>query len=129
MPDTNPSCIDIIGKPITLPCGLRLPNRLVKCPMQETQAKPPDFDPPTETFKNLYTQWAQAQCGLIITGQVQIDIRFHQMRRLGRGLKSDPDLSILRVLVADVVETFKAGSMGSLQRLLQTLPLFRAKVE
>lgn len=73
---TDTSSIDIIGKPITLPCGLRLPNRLVKCPMQETQAKAPFFDPPIETFQNLYTQWATAQYGLIITGQVQIDLRF-----------------------------------------------------
>lgn len=38
--------------------------------------KPPHFNPPIETFQNLYTEWANAQYGLIITGQVQIDIRF-----------------------------------------------------
>lgn len=68
--------IDIIGAPLTLPCGLTLPNRLVKCPMQETMAVAPFFDPPIKEFENLYTQWAAADYGLIITGQVQIDIRF-----------------------------------------------------
>ena len=73
---TNMTAIELIAQPLTLPCGLTLPNRLVKCPMQETLAKAPFYDPPIENFKNLYTQWANAQYGLLITGQVQIDIRF-----------------------------------------------------
>ncbi|KAK1092175.1 hypothetical protein LTR48_004830, partial [Friedmanniomyces endolithicus] len=44
--------------------------------MQETQAKGPDFNPPIETFKNLYSLWARSSYGLLITGQVQIDRRF-----------------------------------------------------
>lgn len=44
--------------------------------MQETQAKAPYFDPPIETFKNLYKTWAESQYGLLITGQVQVDRRF-----------------------------------------------------
>jgi hypothetical protein len=43
--------------------------------MQETLAEAPFFDPPIKKFKNLYGQWAEANYGLIITGQVQIDIR------------------------------------------------------
>lgn len=59
---------------------------LVKCPMQETLAEAPFFDPPIEKFRNLYGQWSQANYGLIITGQVQIDIRCM-------------DLSLITVLV------------------------------
>ncbi|MCJ1231147.1 hypothetical protein MMC12_007823 [Toensbergia leucococca] len=70
------TAIELIAQPLTLPCGLTLPNRLVKCPMQETLAVAPFFDPPVDKFENLYTQWANADYGLIITGQVQIDIRF-----------------------------------------------------
>ena len=44
--------------------------------MQETQAKAPWFDPPIETFKNLYKTWGESQYGLLITGQVQIDRRY-----------------------------------------------------
>lgn len=69
------SAISLISQPLTLPCGLTLSNRLVKCPMQETLAEGPWFDPPA-TFHKLYTRWAEAQYGLIITGQVQIDRRF-----------------------------------------------------
>ncbi|KAK0254486.1 hypothetical protein B0A54_13004 [Friedmanniomyces endolithicus] len=71
-----PSAIAILSQPITLPCGLTLPNRLVKCPMQETQAKGPYFNPPIDTFTNLYSLWARSSYGLLITGQVQIDRRF-----------------------------------------------------
>ena len=70
------TAIQLIEQPITLPCGLTLPNRLVKCPMQETLATPPLFDPPIDKFENLYTQWAQSRYGLLITGQVQVDIRY-----------------------------------------------------
>ena len=70
------SARDLIAQPLTLPCGLVLPNRLVKCPMQETLAVEPFYDPPVDKFENLYTQWAAADYGLIITGQVQIDIRY-----------------------------------------------------
>jgi 2,4-dienoyl-CoA reductase-like NADH-dependent reductase (Old Yellow Enzyme family) len=44
--------------------------------MRETLATPPVYDPPIDNFRNLYTQWANAKYGLIITGQVQIDIRY-----------------------------------------------------
>lgn len=71
-----PNALELISQPLTLPCGLTLPNRLVKCPMQETQAQGPWFDPPMATFSNLYSLWARSQYGLIITGQVQIDRRF-----------------------------------------------------
>ena len=73
---TEPSAIELIGAPITLPCGLTLPNRLVKCPMQETCAKAPNYDPPLDQWRHIYTEWANAEYGLIITGQVQVDIRF-----------------------------------------------------
>lgn len=74
--DTPPSAIELISQPLTLPCGLTLPNRLVKCPMQETLAEAPFYDPPVAAFSNLYAEWARGQYGLIITGQVQVDIRF-----------------------------------------------------
>lgn len=70
------SAIELISQPLTLKCGLTLPNRLVKCPMQETLAEAPLFDPPMDKFDKLYKQWADSSYGLIITGQVQVDIRF-----------------------------------------------------
>ncbi len=72
----NKTPTDILSQPITLPCGLTLPNRLVKCPMQETLALPPLFDPPIANWHNIYKEWAYAKYGLLITGQVQVDIRY-----------------------------------------------------
>ena len=43
--------------------------------MQEALAQAPFYDPPIDKFKNLYGGWAKAHYGLIITGQVQIDLR------------------------------------------------------
>lgn len=65
---TMQSATEIIAQPLTLPCSLTLPNRLVKCPMQETQAKPPYFDPPIETFKNLYATWGESRYGTYTDG-------------------------------------------------------------
>ncbi|KAH7305608.1 hypothetical protein BKA65DRAFT_578458 [Rhexocercosporidium sp. MPI-PUGE-AT-0058] len=59
----TPSPTEVLAEPLTLPCGLVLLNCLVKCPLQETLAEAPFYDPPIEKFKNLY-------------GQFQIDIRF-----------------------------------------------------
>ena len=73
---TSQSCLETIAQPLTLPCGLVLPNRLVKCPMQETLAELPHFDPPIKKFLELYGTWSRAKYGLLITGQVQVDIRF-----------------------------------------------------
>lgn len=50
---TPKTCIETLSQPLTLPCGLVLPNRLVKCPMQETLAEMPYFDPPVEKFREL----------------------------------------------------------------------------
>ncbi len=70
------SSIEVLSQPITLPCGLKLPNRLVKCPMQETCAVPPYFDPPVEKFRTLYRTWGSARYGMLLTGQVQVDLRY-----------------------------------------------------
>ena len=82
------SSTELLSQPLTLPCGLVLPNRLVKCPMQETLAEAPFYDPPVEKFQNLYGQWAKANYGLIITGQVQIDPRCMYPSSLPAGLIS-----------------------------------------
>lgn len=44
--------------------------------MQETLAEAPFFDPPIFKSRNLYSRWARGKYGLIITGQVQVDLRF-----------------------------------------------------
>ena len=67
---------ELIALPIILPCGLTLLNSLVKCAIQETTATPPLYHPPTDMFRNQYNRGANARDGLMITGQIQIDIRY-----------------------------------------------------
>ena len=43
---------------------------------QETLASLPFYTPPVHLFARLYGLWGKSQYGLLITGQVQVDIRF-----------------------------------------------------
>lgn len=58
----------------TLPCGAILKNRLVKAAMTERISNK-KLDP-TERHVRLYEDWADTECGLMITGNVIID-RMH----------------------------------------------------
>ncbi len=54
-----------IGTPITLNCGLTLPNRLVKAAMSEHMTE--NFMP-NETIQGLYKHFADGGWGMVITG-------------------------------------------------------------
>ncbi|KAK8849064.1 NADH:flavin oxidoreductase/NADH oxidase [Apiospora arundinis] len=62
-----------ISKPLTLRCGLTLPNRLVKAAMAEGFA---DVDqlPASQKCLAVYGEWAKGGWGLVITGNVQVDV-------------------------------------------------------
>lgn len=61
------------SKPITLPSGLVLPNRLVKAAMAEALA----IDGlPNSNTNSVYEKWAEGGWGLVITGNVQLDERW-----------------------------------------------------
>ena len=60
-----------ICDPLTLPCGAVLPNRLAKGAMTEGLADPQGRATPE--LDRLYGLWADGGCGLLITGNVQID--------------------------------------------------------
>ncbi|KAF7546389.1 hypothetical protein G7Z17_g8464 [Cylindrodendrum hubeiense] len=61
------------GKPITLKCGLTLPNRLVKAATAESMA--PNNTLPDERFQNLYRHWADGGWGMVLAGNVQVDAK------------------------------------------------------
>jgi len=63
-----------IADPITLPCGVRLKNRLAKAAMTEGLAD--EMNRPTQRLETLYRRWAAGGAGLLITGNVQIDRRY-----------------------------------------------------
>ncbi|PNS21083.1 NADH oxidase [Sphaceloma murrayae] len=60
-----------ISKPLILPCGLTLPNRLAKAAMAEQLAEGDHL--PNDALKTVYSNWADGDWGLVMTGNVQID--------------------------------------------------------
>ena len=59
--------------PITLPCGLALPNRIAKAAMEENQAEAGQR--PGASLHRLYRAWAEGGAGMILTGNVMVDAR------------------------------------------------------
>ena len=92
----------LLNQPLTLPCGAVLNNRLAKAAMSEGLAD--SWNRPTQKHMRLYQQWSEGGCGLLITGNVQVD-RKH-MERVGN-IAID-ERNILEQLKALV----KAGTRG-----------------
>lgn len=68
--ETSPA---LIAQPLKLPCGASLPNRLAKAAMTEGIAD--RFLRANERHQRLYRTWSHGGCGLLLTGNVQIDKR------------------------------------------------------
>jgi 2,4-dienoyl-CoA reductase-like NADH-dependent reductase (Old Yellow Enzyme family) len=91
-----------LGKPLTLPCGVTLPNRLVKAAMSELLAD--THNRATAAHQTLYGAWAKNGPGLMLTGNVQID-RQH-MEHAG-------NVAIQRKQNADQLTALKAWSTAA----------------
>lgn len=63
--------VDILNRPLTLPCGAHIKNRLCKSAMSENLAD--GNHAPTPLFTRLYGRWADGGIGLCITGNIMID--------------------------------------------------------
>jgi 2,4-dienoyl-CoA reductase-like NADH-dependent reductase (Old Yellow Enzyme family) len=61
----------MLAKPLELPCGAVLPNRVAKAAMSEQLATLSGS--PTRAHLRLYEKWARSGCGLVITGNVIVD--------------------------------------------------------
>lgn len=64
----------VLGRPLALPCGAVLPNRLAKAAMTEGLADA--LDRPTSAHETLYRRWGEGGAGLLVTGNVMVDRRF-----------------------------------------------------
>lgn len=62
-----------LSKPLTLPSGLVLPNRLAKAAMAESMARDGQ---PTPAMRRAYGAWADGGWGMVLTGNVQVDERY-----------------------------------------------------
>jgi 2,4-dienoyl-CoA reductase-like NADH-dependent reductase (Old Yellow Enzyme family) len=72
--DATPDAATVLNMPLTLPCGVVLPNRLAKGAMSEFLAD--SSNQATERHQTLYRTFAQEGPGMLLTGNVQID-RLH----------------------------------------------------
>jgi 2,4-dienoyl-CoA reductase-like NADH-dependent reductase (Old Yellow Enzyme family) len=63
-----------LNAPLALPCGVQLPNRLLKSAMTEGLAD--RHDRATGRHATLYRRWSTGGTGTLITGNVMIDRRF-----------------------------------------------------
>ena len=84
---------DVLSRPISLPCGGELPNRIAKSAMSEQLSD--EYNSPTEGHARLYRRWAEGGTGLSLTGNVMVD------RRSREGLRNvvvedDGDLLFLQ---------------------------------
>ncbi len=57
--------------PLSLPCGLRLPNRIMKAAMSEALGN--SAHAPDGRLERLYRTWGEGGYGLLITGNVMVD--------------------------------------------------------
>lgn len=81
--------------PLTLPCGAVLPNRLAKAAMTEGLA---EGGVPGEALVRLYQTWADSGCGMLLTGNVQID-RWHLERPGNVIIDREPDAAMREGLI------------------------------
>eukprot|EP00906_Rhabdomonas_costata_P001918 RCo003047 len=63
-----------LDEPFTLRCGQVLPNRLCKSALTEGLAD--CWSRSTPELEELYLRWSHGGCGLLITGNVQVDRRY-----------------------------------------------------
>ncbi len=69
MPKQSPSPQSVLGRPLELPCGVVLKNRLIKSAMSDSLGD--GAGNPTEAQMRLYERWAEGGAALSLIGEVQ----------------------------------------------------------
>lgn len=75
----------MIEKPLSLPCGHTVPNRLCKASMTEGLADAHDHA--TAAHQRLYTTWARGGAAILLTGNIMVDRRY--LERAGNVVAED----------------------------------------
>jgi 2,4-dienoyl-CoA reductase-like NADH-dependent reductase (Old Yellow Enzyme family) len=86
---------DILGQPLTLPCGATLFNRLAKGAMTEGLASPEGI--PTPELSRLYGLWADGGASMLLSGNIMLD-RDHLERPGNVILDQQPDATMAAAL-------------------------------
>ena len=71
---TYPESMTVLGRPLELPCGVVLKNRLVKSAMSDSLGD--GEGNPTDAQMRLYERWAEGGTALSLIGEVQADPRY-----------------------------------------------------
>ena len=58
----------------------------------------------------------------VVGSGLALQFFYHNMRRIGHGLKSDPNVSIPSMVFKDIIETFRRGLLQTVERMLQGFP-------
>jgi 2,4-dienoyl-CoA reductase-like NADH-dependent reductase (Old Yellow Enzyme family) len=87
----------VLQKPLTLPCGAILPNRLAKAAMTEGLATMRGV--PTAELERLYGMWSDGGAGTLLSGNIQID-RDHLERPGNVIIQGEPDAELRTALAA-----------------------------
>jgi len=95
MTPTTPDAAAVLNRPLDLPCGVRLKNRLVKAAMSDSLGD--GAGNPTGAQMRLYERWAQGGAALSLIGEVQTGP--HYPERPGNlVLVADADMAALQRL-------------------------------
>lgn len=98
-----------LSRPVLLPCGVTIANRLVKAAMSEGLADANNHS--TSRLETLYRRWADSGAGLLLSGNVQVD-RWHLERPGNVVIDDESGIAALRSLA-------KAGTAGGAHFWLQ----------
>lgn len=82
-----------LAKPLALPCGAGIPNRILKSATTEGLADA--HDRATPRLATLYERWSRGGAGLLVTGNVMVDRR-HLERAGNVVIEDDSGLEALR---------------------------------
>jgi 2,4-dienoyl-CoA reductase-like NADH-dependent reductase (Old Yellow Enzyme family) len=78
-----------LARPLTLPCGATLPNRIAKAAMSEHLAS--KRRSPSEGLIRLYGEWSKSGAGILLTGNVMVDPTHLES---GRNVAMQPKLDV-----------------------------------
>ncbi|WP_042577731.1 NADH:flavin oxidoreductase/NADH oxidase family protein [Variovorax paradoxus] len=77
---------NVLARPLELPCGATLKNRIAKAAMSEGMANTANHA--TLRLDTLYERWARSGAGLLLSGNIQVD-RLHLERPLNIVIDDD----------------------------------------
>ncbi len=115
-----------IAEPLTLPCGVRLKNRLVKAAMTEGLADAQNRA--TARHATLYSRWAKGGAGLLITGNIQVDRRYLE-RPANVAIEGEQTPEAMRALEAFAAASTSNGAeiMAQLSHAGRQTPVYVTK--